>query len=55
MKPTDPELQSRYRPIKSVLLTIRVTPYVSQKLKEKNLSPTGIFYAALKELDILPQ
>ena len=35
---------------KSVLLTIRVTPKLSKWLKEKEYSPTGIFYEALKEL-----
>ena len=35
---------------KSVLLTIRVTPKLSKWLKEKDYSPTGIFYEALKEL-----
>lgn len=35
---------------KSVLITIRVTPEISRWLKDKDYSPTGIFYEALKEL-----
>ena len=35
---------------KSVLITIRITPKMSRWLKEKDYSPTGIFYEAVKEL-----
>jgi hypothetical protein len=35
---------------KSVLITIRITPKMSKWLKEKDFSPTGIFYEALKDL-----
>ena len=35
---------------KTVLVTIRVTPAMSKWLKEKEYSPTGIFYEAVKEL-----
>lgn len=35
---------------KSVLISIRITPAISEWLREKNYSPTGIFYEALKEL-----
>jgi hypothetical protein len=35
---------------KSVLVTIRITPKMSKWLKEKDFSPTGIFYEAVKEL-----
>lgn len=36
---------------KSVLITIRITPKMSKWLKEKDYSPTGIFYEAVKELE----
>ena len=35
---------------KSILLTIRITPRISQWLREKNYSPTGLFYEAIREL-----
>lgn len=35
---------------KSVLVTIRITPKLSKWLKEKDFSPTGIFYEAVKDL-----
>ncbi len=35
---------------KTVQLNIRVTPRLSKWLKEKDYSPTGIFYEAVKEL-----
>ena len=35
---------------KSVLITIRITPKMSKWLKEKDYSPTGIFYETMKEL-----
>ena len=35
---------------KSILITIRVTPKISKWLKEKDYSPTGIFYETIKEL-----
>lgn len=35
---------------KSVPINIRVTPQISQWMKEHNYSPTGIFYEALKDL-----
>ena len=35
---------------KSILISIRITPELSKWLKEKDYSPTGIFYEALKEL-----
>ena len=35
---------------KSVLITIRVTPAISEWLKEKDYSPTRIFYEALRVL-----
>jgi hypothetical protein len=35
---------------KSVLITIRITSKLSKWLKEKDYSPTGIFYEAVKEL-----
>jgi hypothetical protein len=38
---------------KSVLLTIRVTPEISRRLKNRNLSPTGIFYEALRDLKVI--
>lgn len=36
---------------KVVLVNIRITPEISKWLHEKEYSPTGIFYEALKELD----
>lgn len=36
---------------KSVLLNIRVSPEISKWLKDNDYSPTGIFYAALAELE----
>ena len=35
---------------KTVLITIRVTPEISDWLKNKDYSPTGIFYEAIKQL-----
>lgn len=35
---------------KTVLITIRITPKMSKWLKEKDYSPTGLFYEAVKEL-----
>ena len=35
---------------KTVLINIRITPELSKWLKEKNYSPTGIFYEAVKDL-----
>ena len=35
---------------KSVLISIRITPKMSRWLKEKNYSPSGIFYEAVREL-----
>ena len=35
---------------KNILITIRITPEISKWLKEKDYSPTGIFYEAVKEL-----
>ena len=35
---------------KSVLISIRITPKMSKWLKDKDYSPTGIFYEAVKEL-----
>jgi hypothetical protein len=35
---------------KSVLITIRITPKMSKWLKEKDYSPTGIFYEAMNDL-----
>jgi len=52
MKITDKELQRRGTEKKTVKLMIRITPKVSKILREKNLSPTGIFYKALEELKI---
>ncbi len=34
---------------KSVVLSIRITPKLSKWLKDKNYSPTGIFYEAVKD------
>ena len=35
---------------KSVLLTIRIKPSTSKWLRQENLSPTAIFYEAMKDL-----
>lgn len=35
---------------KSILVTIRVTPKLSKWLRDKNYSPTGIFYEAVNDL-----
>jgi len=35
---------------KTVVIAIRVTPNMSNWLREKNLSPTSIFFEAIKEL-----
>jgi len=35
---------------KTVLITIRVTPEISDWLRNKDYSPTGIFYEAIKQL-----
>lgn len=35
---------------RNVLITIRVTKDISRWLKDKDYSPTAIFYEALKEL-----
>lgn len=35
---------------KDVLITIRITKDISKWLKDKEYSPTGIFYEALKDL-----
>ena len=35
---------------KSIVLSIRITPKMSKWLKEKDYSPTGIFYEAVKDL-----
>ena len=35
---------------KTVLITIRVTPEISDWLRNKDYSPTGIFYEAIREL-----
>ena len=35
---------------KSLLLTIRVTPALSEWLKKNDYSPTGVFYEAVKDL-----
>jgi len=54
MKLTDPNLKTRQKHEgKTVPLCIRITLTVSKALRAKNLSPTGIFYAALKELGIV--
>lgn len=37
-------------PKKSIWINIRITPKTSEWLREKNYSPTAIFYEALKEL-----
>ena len=51
MKIDDPELQRHIkREPKTIVLSIRITPTISKWLKEKNLSPTGVFYKALNEL-----
>jgi hypothetical protein len=54
MKITDKNLQ-RYgkKERKTVPLCIRITPTTSRILREKNLSPTAIFYTALSELGIV--
>ena len=51
MKLSDKSIQRRKKE-KTILLTVRVTPEISRALKEKNLSPTRIFYKALEELGI---
>ena len=38
---------------KTIGILIRVTPTVSKELKERKLSPTAIFYEALKELKVV--
>ena len=43
-------IQRRNNGNKTVLITIRITPQISKWLREKNYSPTGIFYEALKDL-----
>lgn len=35
---------------KSMAISIRISPYLSKWLKKKDLSPTGIFYEALKQI-----
>jgi len=35
---------------KNILVTIRIDKKLSNWLKEKNYSPTGIFYEAIKDL-----
>jgi hypothetical protein len=35
---------------KTIIMNIRITPEISKWLKEKEYSPTAIFYEALKEL-----
>jgi hypothetical protein len=38
---------------KSVIINIRITPEIARRLKQRNLSPTGIFYEALRELKVI--
>lgn len=40
---------------KSVIMNIRITKDISRWMKEKNLSPTAIFYEAIKELGYKPK
>ena len=41
---------SRRKSNKTVVINIRITPEISRWLREKNYSPTGIFYEALRDL-----
>lgn len=50
MKVTDREIQRRPSKVKNVVISMRITKDISEWLSENNLSPTGIFYKALKEL-----
>lgn len=44
------DVLKRYQQKKTIFLSIRVTPEISRKLRQENISPTAIFYQGLKEL-----
>ena len=43
-------LRRKRRRNKTVLITIRITPEISEWLRKKDYSPTGIFHEAIKHL-----
>lgn len=43
-------IRKKRRGQKTILITIRVTPEISDWLRNKDYSPTGIFYEAIKQL-----
>jgi hypothetical protein len=44
------KIKKRKKSRKSIIMNVRITPEISKWLKEKEYSPTAIFYEALKEL-----
>ena len=38
---------------KTIVMCIRITPGISNWLKENQYSPSGIFYEALRDLNVL--
>ena len=43
-------LRIKKRRNKTALITIRITPEISEWLRKKDYSPTGIFYEAIRQL-----